>query len=112
MDRIKIKFTRPEFTYKDKVTICKLSFYVKELDLEYTVKAVSKCNESDKYNKVIGERVSQARAEIKARNIVKEYATNIMRYLKDRLSGYEKLLEEINNFNDHDRTEINKYLSK
>lgn len=108
MDRIKIRFSRPKFIHvsEKKMTICIMNFSVPELDIKSRIKGTSKCNNSDKYDKKIGERISQSRAEIAARNKVKEVAIETLRKVKLIENGLDNLICDIKNFNKHDKDSI------
>lgn len=112
MDRIKIRFERPEFIHKGNVTICLMSYTVPELCIFSRVKAISKCKEGDEYDQIIGERISQARAEIAARNEVKEFVLEEIRLLKIRKVVLDNLVEEIKIFNSHDKEAILKFVEE
>ena len=104
MDRIKIRFSRPKFIHvsEKKMTICIMNFSVPELDINSRIKGTSKCNDSDEYNKKTGERIAQSRAEIAARNKVKEVAIETLRKVKLIENGLDNLICDIKNFNKHD----------
>lgn len=112
MDRIKIRFSRPRFVHKGNVTICMMNYSVPELDIYSRVKAIAKCREGDNYSDYIGERISQARAEIAARNGVKEIVTEELRRTEMYKYSIEKLIEDIKIFNSHDREAILRFLSE
>lgn len=108
MDRIKIRFSRPKFIHvsEKKMTICIMNFSVPELDINSRIKGTSKCNDSDEYNKKTGERIAQSRAEIAARNKVKEVAMETLRKVKLIESELDNLICDIKNFNNHDKESI------
>ena len=108
MDRIKIRFSRPKFIHvsEKKMTICIMNFSVPELDINSRIKGTSKCNDSDDYNKKTGERIAQSRAEIAARNKVKEVAIETLRKVKLIEYELDNLICDIKNFNNHDKESI------
>lgn len=110
MDRIKIRFSRPKFIHKKNVTICMMTFCVGELNYYSRVKGISKCKEGDTYDERVGERIAQARAEIAARNEVKEVVMEEIRKTAQWNYQLNRLVDDIKIFNSHDRDAIKEFI--
>lgn len=111
MTRIKVSFGKPVFIYSKMNTVCKLRYQV---DTPYfifgEVTTVSKCNPGDKYDERTGERVALARAEVKARGIVKDKINRFLKREENLLDDIKDFVKEIDKFNSRDREAIKRFL--
>lgn len=111
MTRIKVSFSKPVFIHNKMNTVCKLKYQV---NIPYfifgEVTTVSKCSPGDKYDERTGERVALARAEVKARGIVKDKMNRFLKREKNLLDDIKDFIKEIDKFNSRDREAIKRFL--
>lgn len=112
MTRIKVSFGKPVFIHNKMNTVCKLRY---QIDVPYyffrgEVTTVSKYSPGDKYDERTGERVALARAEVKARGIVKDKMNRFLKKEKNLLKDINEFIKDIDKFNSRDREAIKRFL--